>query len=105
MVTAILQKVWIALVIPLPASSTFQLHLPFKLFTNKRLFMKQNLLNLQRIGASLILIAAVFTLHSCSRALDEKVYSQVPVDQFYQTVDQAQLALNGVYSNSLWNDP
>ncbi|TKK68341.1 RagB/SusD family nutrient uptake outer membrane protein [Ilyomonas limi] len=67
--------------------------------------MKKNFLNLQKTGASLVLIAAAFTFHSCSRALDEKVYSQVAVDQFYQTVDQAQLALNGVYGNTLWNDP
>src|SRR5690242_4077610 len=67
--------------------------------------MKKSFLNLRNTGASLVLIAAAFTFHSCSRALDEKVYSQVAVDQFYQTVDQAQLALNGVYGNTLWNDP
>jgi hypothetical protein len=40
---------------------------------------------------------------SCENALQEKVYSQVATDDFYKTLDQAQLALNGVY-NYLWND-
>jgi hypothetical protein len=40
---------------------------------------------------------------SCENALDEKVYSQVATDDFYKTLDQAQLGLNGVY-NYLWND-
>lgn len=39
----------------------------------------------------------------CQDALDEKVYSQVAVDAFYKTTDQAQLALNGVYGR-LWDD-
>lgn len=39
----------------------------------------------------------------CKDALDEKVYSQVSVDAFYKTSDQAQLALNGVYGR-LWDD-
>ncbi|GAB3041759.1 RagB/SusD family nutrient uptake outer membrane protein [Spirosoma pulveris] len=40
---------------------------------------------------------------SCQDILDEKVYSQVAVDAFYKTSDQAQLALNGVYGR-LWDD-
>ncbi|WP_159478147.1 RagB/SusD family nutrient uptake outer membrane protein [Dyadobacter sp. 3J3] len=39
----------------------------------------------------------------CEDALQEKVYSQVATDDFYKTLDQAQLALNGVYTY-LWND-
>ncbi|QHW00053.1 RagB/SusD family nutrient uptake outer membrane protein [Spirosoma endbachense] len=39
----------------------------------------------------------------CQDILDEKVYSQVAVDAFYKTSDQAQLALNGVYTR-LWDD-
>ena len=52
------------------------------------------------ICVALLLTAAT----GCQDALDEKLYSQVAVDDFYQTSDQAQLALNGVY-NQLWNDP
>ena len=39
----------------------------------------------------------------CQDILDEKVYSQVAVDAFYKTSDQAQLALNGIYTR-LWDD-
>ncbi|MBO0949426.1 RagB/SusD family nutrient uptake outer membrane protein [Fibrella forsythiae] len=39
----------------------------------------------------------------CKDILDEKVFSQVAVDAFYKTSDQAQLALNGVYTR-LWDD-
>jgi len=39
----------------------------------------------------------------CENSLQEKVYSQVATDDFYKTLDQAQLGLNGVY-NYLWND-
>lgn len=52
----------------------------------------------------LLWLTGVVCLSSCSKKLDENVYSQVAVDQFYKTEEQAQLALNAVY-NQLWNDP
>ncbi|WP_221392814.1 RagB/SusD family nutrient uptake outer membrane protein [Dyadobacter sp. NIV53] len=45
----------------------------------------------------------VISASGCEDALQEKVYSQVPTNDFYKTLDQAQLALNGVYTY-LWND-
>ncbi|SOD99262.1 RagB/SusD family nutrient uptake outer membrane protein [Spirosoma fluviale] len=53
--------------------------------------------------ASLCLVLLLLGSTACQDALDEKVYSQVAVDAFYKTSDQAQLALNGVYGQ-LWND-
>ncbi len=67
--------------------------------------MKKILTNLQTAAFALTMLAAGSAFFGCTRELEEQVYSQVAVDQFYQTVDQAQLALNGVYANSLWNDP
>jgi len=52
----------------------------------------------------LLLIIVVLAFSGCRPTLDESIYSQVAVDEFYKTEDQAQLALNGVY-NQLWNDP
>ena len=66
--------------------------------------MKKNILNFTYTGLSLLLLATVSAFFGCSKTLDEKVYSQVAVDQFYQTEDQAQLALNGVYSVLLGSD-
>ncbi|MDB5246606.1 MAG: hypothetical protein JWQ40_1000 [Segetibacter sp.] len=67
--------------------------------------MKKNCYKISNKAPFLILGLAIFSLLGCSKKLEEKVYSQVPVDQFYKTEDQAQLALNGVYSRALWNDP
>jgi hypothetical protein len=66
--------------------------------------MKKNIFNFKYLGLSLLLITAVFIFSGCKKSLDEKVYSQVSVDQFYKTEDQAQLALNGVYSTLLGSD-
>jgi hypothetical protein len=49
--------------------------------------------------ASLLMLSTT----GCENALEEKVYSQVPTDNFYKTQEQAQLALNGIYTY-LWND-
>jgi hypothetical protein len=56
--------------------------------------------------AMLPMVAAMIAApnFSCNKDLDEEVYSQISVDAFYKTSDQAQLALNAVY-NQLWNDP
>lgn len=67
--------------------------------------MKKNYYNLTNTFSFLLLVFGVFNLLGCSKQLEENVYSQVAVDQFYKTEDQAQLALNGVYGNTLWNDP
>jgi len=67
--------------------------------------MKKNYYNLANKVSFLILIITVFNLLGCSKKLEENVYSQVPIDQFYKTEDQAQLALNAVYGRALWNDP
>ncbi len=66
--------------------------------------MKKNYFNLKYSVSAVFFVAAMVSLFSCSKALDETIYSQVAVDQFYKTEDQAQLALNSVY-NQLWNDP
>lgn len=57
--------------------------------------------NILRIG--ILAGAMLATSSGCENALQEKVYSQVPVDGFYKTTEQAQLALNGIYT-FLWND-
>lgn len=67
--------------------------------------MKKNYYNLTNKSSFLLLIFGVVSLLSCSKQLEENVYSQVPVDQFYKTEEQAQLALNGVYGEVFWNDP
>lgn len=51
------------------------------------------------ISLCILLTAAA----GCRNALDEQLFSQVAVDDFYKTADQAQLALNGVYGR-LWDD-
>lgn len=66
--------------------------------------MKKNYYNKLKKASGFVLIVAVLGLNGCSKQLEEVVYSQVPVDQFYKTEDQAQLALNGVYGLALWND-
>lgn len=66
--------------------------------------MKRNYYKLTNKGSLFLLVVALFNVLGCSKELDETVYSQVQVDQFYKTEDQAQLALNAVY-NQLWNDP
>ena len=40
---------------------------------------------------------------ACSDMLDEHLYDSVPVDGFYKTAEEANLALNSVY-NTLWGD-
>jgi hypothetical protein len=67
--------------------------------------MKKNYYNITNRTSFLLLLLVAFNLFSCSKKLEENVFSQVAVDQFYKTEDQAQLALNGVYGNTLWNDP
>ncbi|MEO5995762.1 MAG: RagB/SusD family nutrient uptake outer membrane protein, partial [Chitinophagaceae bacterium] len=66
--------------------------------------MKKIKFNLPCSGLAFLLITSLFSLMSCSKGLDETVYSQVAIDQFYKTEDQAQLALNGVYSVLLGGD-
>ncbi len=61
--------------------------------------------NIKFISSAIIAATATMGFFGCKPSLDEIVYSQTSVDQFYKTEDQAQLALNGVYGNSLWNDP
>ncbi len=51
------------------------------------------------VCVALLLVGSI----GCKNVLDEKVFSQVAVDAFYKTSDQAQLALNGVYTR-LWDD-
>lgn len=50
-----------------------------------------------------VMLFALLTMPGCRNALDEQLFSQVAVDDFYKTADQAQLALNGVYGR-LWDD-
>ncbi len=52
-------------------------------------------------AVSLLLLLLGFV--SCQDVLEEKLYSQVAVDDFYQSLDEANLALNGIY-NRLWDD-
>jgi len=66
--------------------------------------MKKNILNFPNTGSYLLLIFTVVSFFGCNKKLEETVYSQVAVNQFYKTEDQAQLALNGVYSILLGND-
>ena len=62
--------------------------------------------HLNKIKAFVFLAFAfgIITVAGCKKSLDEEVYSQIAVDDFYKTADQAQLALNAVY-DQLWNDP
>lgn len=62
--------------------------------------MKKKKLYIVYVFSSILLVTLFF---SCAD-LEEQVFSQVSVDQFYQTEDQAQLALNGVYSTFLGGD-
>jgi hypothetical protein len=66
--------------------------------------MKNTLNFIKNRAAIFLIITSLIGITGCKKALDEKLYSQVSVDNFYQTADQAQLALNGVY-DQLWNDP
>ena len=63
--------------------------------------MRTQLKKTKIAAIGLTLLLAVST--GCKDILDEQVYSQVAVDAFYKTSDQAQLALNGVYGR-LWDD-
>ncbi|WP_405380341.1 RagB/SusD family nutrient uptake outer membrane protein [Maribacter sp. LLG6340-A2] len=58
---------------------------------------------MKNIRLSLYAIAITLGINSCSD-LEEQIYSQVNIDEFYSTEDQAQLALNGVYSLLLGAD-
>lgn len=49
------------------------------------------------------MISIILGIISCSD-LEEQVYSQIDIDKFYSTENQAQLALNGVYSIFLGAD-
>tara|TARA_R110002167_G_scaffold158880_10_gene354268 strand:- start:12784 stop:14352 length:1569 start_codon:yes stop_codon:yes gene_type:complete len=65
--------------------------------------MMKHFFRLKNIQLSLSMIAVAYSAISCSD-LEEQVYSQVNIDKFYSTEDQAQLALNGVYSIFLGGD-
>lgn len=66
--------------------------------------MRNSIFNFSNTFLCLGLAATVSGLFGCTKQLEETVYSQVSVDQFYKTEDQAQLALNGVYSILLGGD-
>lgn len=54
-------------------------------------------------STSFIIVLMMLVITSCSDMLDEHLYDSVPVDDFYKTEEEANLALNSVY-NTLWGD-
>lgn len=64
--------------------------------------LKNNMRSKRSItGCAIVLMMLVVV--GCSDMLDEHLYDSVPVDAFYQTEEEANLALNSVY-NTLWGD-
>lgn len=57
-------------------------------------------IKLFKVACALIGISVVA---GCSDMLEERLYSSVPVDDFYSNKEEADLALNAVYNN-LWSD-
>jgi len=50
----------------------------------------------------ILLLILTIGLTSCTKPLDEKLYSTVKIDDFYQNAEQAELAISGIYTE-LWN--
>ncbi|MEQ9439362.1 MAG: RagB/SusD family nutrient uptake outer membrane protein [Cyclobacteriaceae bacterium] len=65
--------------------------------------MKNNYKKTKAKVASLLTIVLLLGYTGCNDVLDEQLYSQVAVDDFYHTQDEANLALNGIYTR-LWDD-
>ena len=65
--------------------------------------MLNKIFTIKNMCSVILFMALAYCFNSCSD-LDEKVYSQVQVDDFYKSQEQAQLALNGVYSVLLGGD-
>ena len=65
--------------------------------------MENSTKNPTRLIVTVCLSGLLLGFSGCNDTLDEQLYSQVAVDDFYQTEDEANLALNGIY-NRLWDD-
>lgn len=62
--------------------------------------------NSMRVKVSIVsgvIVALLLGFSGCNDVLDENLYDSVPVDGFYKTEEEANLALNAVY-NTLWGD-